>query len=123
MRATRKKTDFILNSGRTIELKYDPRDQNQTKRPNVESVITSPAKRPPFEKTSCERGDAKMEPTSAICPTKYTPNTRMKTCQRLARRKKLVMSLKFPPEARFKPPEEGYHNGRENLFHLLINSW
>src|SRR5881398_2376416 len=78
-------------------------DQNQTKRPNVDSVITSPPARPPFEKTSSERGNAKMEPTSAICPTKYTPNTRMKICQCLARRKKLDIPSKFPPEARFKP--------------------
>jgi hypothetical protein len=69
----------------------------------VESVITSPARRPPFEKTACECGDVKMEPTSAICPTKYTPNTGMKICQCLARRKKLVIPFKFAPEVRFKP--------------------
>ena len=94
-------------------------DQNQTKRPNVESVITSPARRPPFEKTSCECGDAKMEPTSAICPTKYTPNTRMKICQCLARRKKLVIPFKFPQKSGSSQPEEGYHNGRRNLFQTV----
>jgi len=102
MRATRKNPDFILNSGRTIELKYDPRDQNQTKRPSVESVITSPTRRPPFENTSCECGDTKIEPTRAIWPKKYTTNTRMKICQCLARRKKLVIPFKSTPEVGFK---------------------
>jgi hypothetical protein len=74
-------------------------DQNQRKRPDVDSAITSPPTRPPFEKTSCERGDAKMEPTSVIGETKYTPNTRMKICQCLARRKKFVSPSIFSPEA------------------------
>src|SRR5437867_2273970 len=79
-------------------------DQNQRKRPDVDSAITSPPTRPPFEKTSCECGDAKMEPTSAICP-----NTRMKICQCLARRKKLI----FSPEAVHNNPTKTITTDRE----------
>src|SRR6266853_4108956 len=110
-----------LSEGSEIETRNDPMDHIHPIKHTMDGNMTTSVKSPTFRGFST--GPSGTEPTSTIIPTKYAPHTKTKTCQCFARRKKLVIPCKFPPNPPIQPNlRQAITLFSEFFRHLNLNS-